>query len=260
MIEALIAGVTNVFVPGVLLALFIGFIVSLIFGVIPGLGSMQAIAIVLPFTFGMNPIVALSLIVALQSCSVTGGSVTACLGGVPGVPSGACTMQDGFPMTKKGEGGRAVGAALCASGLGGLFGGVVLALLIPVAYPIIMAFGSGETGLIALVGLTFISVLTRGSAIRGLACAFVGMLLGLAGAQPLTGIARFNFATTYLYEGFSVIPVMLGLFAIPVVIELSMKGSGAIAEVDEASLKPPFAQVWQGICDVLRHWSLHLRW
>lgn len=184
------AGISQTFLPSVLLAIFAGVVVSLVFGIIPGIGGITAIVMVLPFTFGMDPRVALCLLIALQSCGATGGSVTAVLIGVPGISTSAATLLDGFPLTKKGQGGRAVGAALAASGLGGLAGGVVLALLIPVAYPIVMLFGSGEIGLVAIVGLCFIAVLTRGSTLKGLAAGFMGMLLGLVGAHPLSGVIR----------------------------------------------------------------------
>ena len=116
--------------PTTLVAVFIGMIIALIFGLMPGIGTVVAMVLVLPFTFGLTPVVALALLIAVQSVGCTGGSITAILLGIPGTTVNAATFFDGFPLTKKGQAGRAIGAALCSSAMGGLFGGVILALLI----------------------------------------------------------------------------------------------------------------------------------
>ncbi|MFC1893992.1 tripartite tricarboxylate transporter permease [Chloroflexota bacterium] len=254
------SGILNFFTPSVFLASLAGVVIGLIFGLMPGIGVAAAMAIILPLTFGMDANVALSLLLAVHAVGVTGGSVTAILLGIPGTPLNAATVLDGFPMTKKGQGGRAVGAALCSSGLGGLFGAVILIALIPVAYQTVLAFGSGETLMVSLMGLTFIAVLSRGSTLKGLASGLVGIALGFVGSQAISGVPRFTFGSLYLLEGFTLIPFILGMFALPEVIDLALKGRGTIAEVDKQTVtQTQWSQVWQGAKDVFRHWWLFLR-
>jgi len=238
----------------------VGIIIGLIFGLMPGISILPAMAVLLPLTYGMDPAIALSLLVAVQAVGFTGGSVTAILVNIPGTGSNAATLLDGFPLTKKGQGGRAVGAALCASGLGGLFGGIVLALIIPVAYSVVMLFGSGETALMGLLGLTFIAVLSGDSVIKGFIAGLVGIMISFIGIHGVTGTVRFAFGNLYLYDGLSMIPVILGMFALPEIFELIFKRGGTIAEIDRSVLKQTgWTQVYAGVKDVFRHWVLFIR-
>ncbi len=246
--------------PVVWLVIVGGILIGLIFGLMPGIGVASAMAIVLPLTFGMNPMVALALLMSIHAVGCTGGSVTAILLNIPGTGLNAATLLDGFPMTKKGQGGRAVGAALFASGLGGFFGAVVLALMIPAVRPIVMAFGSAETMLVALTGLTFISVLSTESKVKGLASGLLGMLIGFIGVDPLAGVPRFTMGSMYLYDGIGLIPLVLGMFALTEVIDLTVKARGTIADVDKSAIaQAQLSQVWEGVKDVIRHWKLFIR-
>ena len=260
MVEAIVTGILNFFTSTVLIASLAGVVIGLVFGLMPGIGVTAAMAIILPLTFGLDAEVALSLLLAIHAVGVTGGSITAILLGIPGTGLNAATVLDGFPLTKKGQGGRAVGAALCSSGLGGLFGAVILMAILPVAYQVVLAFGSGETLMVAILGLTFITVLSRESTLKGLISGLVGISLGFVGTQDMSGISRFTFGSLYLFEGFSIIPFILGMFALPEVIELALKGHGTIANVDSvASSQTQWSQVWDGVKDVFRHWKLFLR-
>ncbi len=261
LIEAMIQGISQTLMPTSILAMVIGIVIALIFGVMPGVGTVVAMVLVLPFTFNLSPVMALVLMVAVSSAGAAGGSVTAILFGIPGTVANAATIIDGFPLTKKGQAGRAVAAALTSSAMGGVFGGLILALLIPVAYSIITSFGSGEMFLVMVFGLTFIMVLAQtGSKLKGVAPGLIGMILGLVGSQPYSGMIRFNFGTTYLYEGLPLIPVLLGMFAFPELINLSLKRGASIADVDRAALKQTqFSLMWEGVKDVFRHWKLFFR-
>lgn len=260
MLTAMGAGIGLLFDPIVLLAIIVGVLIGLIFGIMPGIGASSAMAIILPLTFGMDPTVALCLLLAIHAVGCTGGSVTAVLLGIPGDAINAATVLDGYPMTKKGMGGRGVGAALCASALGGFFGAAVIALWIPVVRLIVMAFGSAETMLVALTGLCFISTLSTESKTKGFASALLGMLLGFIGVDPISGVPRFIFGRLYLYEGLGIIPFVLGMFAIHEVIELTVGARGAIADADRSAItQTQMSQVWEGMKDVIRHWKLFIR-
>lgn len=254
------AGLTLVMDPNVILATVLGVVIGLVFGIMPGIGVAPAMAIAIPLTFGMKPMVALALLMAIHAVGCTGGSVTAILLNIPGTGLNAATLLDGFPMTRRGEGGQAVGAALFASALGGLVGALVLALLIPAVRPIVMMFGSAETLLVALVGLCFISLLSSGSIAKGLASGFLGMAFGFVGLDPLIGRPRFAFGSMYLYDGIGIIPFVLGMFALPEIIDLTIQGRETIADVDAESVsRTPLSHIWQGAMQVFRHFWLFLR-
>ncbi len=260
MLEAISAGFTNYFTPSVFLFSLLGVVIGLIFGILPGISSLTAMAIILPLTYGANPLFAIVMLTAIRAVSATGGAITSILINIPGEASSAALCLDGSPMTKKGQGGRAVGAALCASGLGGILGGFVLALLIPVAYPLVLLFGSGETALIGLLGLTFIAVLSQGSVIKGFIAGLLGIILSFIGVHGVTSAIRFTYGNLYLYDGIPLVPLVLGLFAFPEIFDLILKKGGTIADVDRSVIKQTgWPQVYEGMKDVLRHWSLLIR-
>ena len=259
MITAAIQGTLNALSPTVLPYLIGGVLLGLIFGLLPGIGVSAIMAIILPLTYRMDTAPALSLLIAVHAVGVTGGSITSILINIPGTPLNAATLIDGFPMAQQGQGGRATGAALAASGLGGLLGGAVLIILIPVSHPMIMAFGAPETFLIALVGLAFLAVLSKGSTIKGLASGLIGILFSFVGLKGMTTVPRFTFGSLAFYDGISLIPVILGLFALPEVINLAV-AQGTIAKTDDKNLAAmsEWKQVVEGMKDVFRHWKVFI--
>jgi len=255
LIEAILSGFSEFFTFQILMYTLLGVIIGLVFGLMPGIGVIPVMAVLLPLTYNMGSKVAFTLLIAVQAVGFTGGSVTAILVNIPGTAANAATLIDGFPLTKKGQGGRAVGAALCASGLGGILGGIVLALLIPVAYVIVMLFASGETALMGLLGLTFIAVLSKGSTIKGFISGFVGILLSFIGIHDVTGLLRFTFGSMYLYDGIGLIPLMVGIFAFPEIFDLIIKKGGTIAEVDRSIIRQTgWQQITAGMKDVFIYW------
>jgi len=253
----MVDGFASVFKPEVFVFLLAGIPLGLIFGIIPGLGGIVALAILLPVVYGMEPIQGLTLLLATHAVVYTGGSISAVLLNIPGATPNAATVIDGFPMTQKGEGGRAIGAALASSGLGGVFGALVLVALIPAVRPVVLAFGAPETFFLALLGISFIAVLGKGSILKGLIAGGLGLLIALFGFNPMTGEARFSFGTIYLLDGFRLIPLCLGLFAIPEVIELAARG-GTIAKVQRMGLEIR-GDIIKGVKDTFHHWWLLLR-
>ena len=256
MIEAFIQGGLQLFVPITFTLIIVGATVGLILGVIPGLGAIIGCALVLPFIFGAKPEVALPLMVAIASTSVTGGSIPAVLLNIPGTDVNAATLIDGFPMTQKGMGGRALGAALASSGMGGVIGVFMALALMPMVITIVMVFGTPEQFALVLLGIAFIGVLGAGSLTRGFISGLLGILISLIGFQANTGLSRFTFGTTFLYDGIGLIPFALGVFALPELIDLAQRG----AIVQQAKISKRIAQdIMEGVKDIFRHFWLFVR-
>ncbi len=233
----------------------LGTLLGLMIGVIPGIGGLVGLALLLPFTFAMDPYTALAFLVGVQSVTTTSDTIPAVLFGVPGTTGSAATVLDGHPMAKKGEAGRAFGAAFTASVCGGLFGAVVLAISIPILRPFILSVGTPELLAICLLGLTLVASLSYGALLKGLIAAAVGLLLSTIGDEPQTGELRWTFDLLYLWDGLSLVPLALGLFAVPEIIDLGAS-RGTIAG-DQAR-----SQRWQqleGVRDAIRNWWLVLR-
>ncbi len=256
MIEAFFQALQNLGDVWILLFILAGTIWGLVFGLIPGLSGLVGMALFLPFVFGLPAERALPLMVAISAVQFIGGSITAILINIPGTSVNAATLIDGFPMTQKGEGGRALGAALASSGLGGIVSVFLALAMIPVVMFIIMGIVSPDMVFIIVMGLVFIGVLGRSSMVKGLISGGLGLLISFIGFQTVTGIARFSFGSAYLYDGIGLIPLALGIFAIPVIVDLAM-GGGTIAQRRVVGIGAK--EVWEGVKDIFRHWGLWLR-
>ncbi|MFC1905704.1 tripartite tricarboxylate transporter permease [Chloroflexota bacterium] len=257
MLEAFGQGAAGIFQPVVLLVILAGTFVSTILGIIPGLGGVLAIVLILPFVFRADPMVILPLISAIGATSYAGGAMCAILLGVPGTPANAATILDGFPMTRKGEASRAIGAAITASGLGGILPVFFAFLMMPLVIPFVLNFRSAEMAFLILLGLCFLAVLTRGSVIKGLISAGIGLLISCIGFQAKTGVPRFAFGNIYLYDGISITVIILAIFALPLLAELSAGGK-SVAPPNKYAVGT-YRQMLRGIVDVFRHWWLFLR-
>lgn len=252
-----IQGLISLFTLQNFALMLIGITIGFVFGILPGVSGFTAITLLLPLIYGMDPTSALILLLACHSIAVTGGSITAVLLGIPGDSPNAATIIDGFPMTQQGKGGQALGAALMSSLLGGVFGAVVLALTIPLLLPMALAFKSPELFLLIILGILCIVVLSRGSLLKGLISGVLGLVLSFIGYQGRTAMLRFTFDWFYLYDGIKLVPLSLGLFAMPVIIDLAARGA-TIAKTGEGCLIKG-AQVMEGVKDVFRHFWLFLR-
>lgn len=256
MLESLIEAMGNFGRWDLLLAMVAGTAVGNIFGIMPGLSGTTAMIVMLPLVFVLKTDVALFLLLSAHTVSNTGGSLTSILANIPGTAGCAPTCIDGFPMTQKGEAGRAIGAALMSSGVGGVIGALLGLVGIPIVLVIIMALTSSDMVFIILLGLSFIVVLGKGSIVKGLIGGFLGMVLSLFGYQALTGVERFTFGSLYLYSGISLVAVCLGMFALPEAIVVAASGGTIAPPETEAK---GIHGLWQGMVDVFRHWSLFLR-
>jgi putative tricarboxylic transport membrane protein len=253
MIEAAVQGLLLVLEWPTIGYLLLGVAIGFVVGLLPGLGGAVTLALLLPFTFALSPPAAFALLLAVSAVSDTTGDITATLLGVPGEATSAANVLDGYPMTKKGEGGRALGAVLMSSFVGAAFGAVVLALAIPVARPVVLAFGSPEFFMLIVVGLTFIAALGSGAMLKSLIIALLGLLLSTVGVDPQGGVQRFTFGQLGLWDGIGLVPVALGLFAIPEILDLGIRKT-SISEV-----KVKLSGISEGVRDTFRHIWLTLR-
>ena len=248
------SGLHQVFAPGVLGLMLVGIALGFAVGILPGLGGPTTLALMLPFIFTMQPVEAFAFLLGMAAVTATTGDITSILFGVPGEPTTASTIMDGHPMAKNGEAGRALGAALMSSLVGAVFGAAVLALAIPVVRPLVLAFGSPEYFMLAVLGLTFVAALAGDNLLKGLIAAGLGLMLATIGLDPVTGTQRYTFGQHFLWDGIGLVPITIGFFAIPEIIELAVQRS-AIARVDLGRL----GGVMEGVKDTFRHWGLVLR-
>ena len=254
MLEAAMIAFENLMDPMRILFLFLGVLMGLVLGAIPGLGGLVGLAILLPFTFEMDPFQAFAMMIGLISITSTSDTISSVLFGVPGTAASQATILDGHPMAKKGEAGRAFGAAYMASMLGGVFGALVLAVSIPVLRPIVLAFGSPEFFMMGMLGISMVAVLSGNAPFKGLIAGGIGLAVGMVGMDPQTGVLRWVFGQLYLWDGLPLVPVALGIFAIPEIVDLTIRGT-RIADVPTEKMKG----VMVGIKDVFQNWFLTLR-
>jgi putative tricarboxylic transport membrane protein len=234
--------------------MFVGIWLGLIFGILPGLGGMVALAVLMPFIYGMSPFLGLTFLIAAHSLIYTGGAVTAILFGIPPAPGEAATVIDGFPLALQGRGGEAVGAALSASAVGGVYGAAILMVCIWLLADAVLAFGAPEIFVVVCIGVFIISIIGRGSMLKGLISGGLGMVIGLIGYSEVTGMPRATFGWVEIYDGIPIIPLTLGLFAVPEMIALAKRGTIA----SEQQLKCSLRDVWRGAWAPFKYWYITL--
>ncbi len=198
----------------VILALLVGSVGGVLIGAIPGVGPAVAIAILLPATFSMDPIVGLTVLLGIYGSSMYGGAIPAILINTPGTAVNALTTYDGFPMTARGEARRALSLAYSASFFGGIFSVVCLILFAPVLARVAPMFGSREIFLAALLGLILVVIAHRGQSLIAAALACFGIFLNTVGLEPVKYSKRYTFDQSWLSSGVDLIVVVLGLFAL----------------------------------------------
>jgi len=253
MVETFTAAFFQLIEPSHLIFLFTGVILGLLVGILPGLGGIAGLSVLLPFVFGMDASNALAMMIGLLAPLATSDTFPSVLMGIPGTSNSQATVVDGFPMAKKGEGARALGAAFTASMIGGIIGALVLTAAIFAARPVILAMGFGEQLLLVILALSMIGMLTGTSALKGLATCCVGLLLGSLGTAPATGEFRLVFESIYLSDGIPIVIVGLGMFAMPEIIDV-LRRSTRISQTAE------LGHGWiEGFKDVVRHRWIVLR-
>jgi len=230
------------FSPDLLILMIIGLYIGIIAGAIPGLQGGSAIALCLPFTIAMTPLQALIFMMSIFAGAGFGGGVTAVLIGIPGSPAAIATVFDGYQMAKKGLQARALGIALGASTFGSLLGAILLLIFLFPLSRIALDFGPIELVLTISMGLLVIAVVHGTSIAKGLLAGAFGMVLGTVGLAP-SGAPRAMFDIPYLLDGFSFNAALVGLFAVPALV--NMVALEYVAPKQKTAL--PFGEIWRGL-------------
>ena len=212
--DFLSAGLDVFLSPIALIATFAGIVVGLVVGAMPGLGPLMGIILLLPVAIGMPPVAAMGFLIAIFVGGSCGGSVSAILLRIPGTPLAAATLYDGYPMAKKGRASDAIGIAITSSAIGGLIGGIVLVFCAPILARFASNFAPPEYAMLAIMGLFAIVVISGGSVVKGLLSGALGLLIATVGTDSFSTGLRFTFGTNALLNGFHIVAVVVGLFAI----------------------------------------------
>ena len=210
----LLGGFASIASLETLLLMLVGTFGGLIIGALPGLSAFTALAIMLPFTFGMNPISGLCFLVSVYVGGSSGGLISAVLLGIPGTPSSIATCFDGYPMAQQGKSKTALSAAIIASFVGGIFGAIVLSFIGPYIAQFALKLSSYDYFGIILFALTTVSSLAGKNMVKGLMACLLGVCLACVGTDGLSSVYRYTFGITKLSNGFSLVPVLIGLFAV----------------------------------------------
>ncbi|MBI4182667.1 MAG: tripartite tricarboxylate transporter permease [Proteobacteria bacterium] len=212
--DPVLTGLALIADPFNFLLILIGVVIGVLVGALPGLSSPMAVALLMPFTIGLDPIPAIAMMAALYCAGTYGGSITAILINTPGAPPAVATALDGYPMAARGEAGRALGMAAAASVFGGIFSLLVFIVATPLLAKIALSFRPQEYFALALFGLSMLASISGRSSLRNLISGGFGVLAATVGIHLVTGAERFTFGIPYLVEGIGFVPVLIGLFAI----------------------------------------------
>jgi putative tricarboxylic transport membrane protein len=252
-VDTLLQALTELLSLKHLAYMFLGLFVGLLIGILPALGGIAGLSLLIPFIYGMDQVSALAMLIGLLAIMPTGDTFSSILLGIPGGSSSQATVLDGFPLAKKGEAARALSTAFISSMFGGVFGAVVLTGFVFIARPVILAFGSAELFMLALLGLSMVAVLSGRSLVKGIGACCIGLVIGSIGAAPATGEFRMVFDIEYLYDGIPLVVVGMGVFAIPEIVDLMRQNQAIAGEM-------PLGKGWgRGIRDWAQNWFLSLR-
>lgn len=214
MFEQILDGFLSLAHPVTFLHLIGGFLLGLLFSVIPGLTATLAIALLLPFTFGMEVTDALVMVAGIYMAGIYSGSITGITLNIPGAPSGAVTTLDGHALMKKGEGSQALGVGALSSAIGGLIGTVVLVLLAQPISSVALLFQTPDKFSLVLLAIVTVTIVGTGSLLKAAIAMAVGLMISSVGMDPMAPVGRFDFGSYHLIEGVGLLPAVIGLFAI----------------------------------------------
>lgn len=250
------SGMSIVFTPGIFGAMMIGIVAGMVVGLIPGLGGLVAHILLIPFALQMgDPLAAIAMLLGVYAVTVQTDSIPAVMLGVPGTAAALATSLDGYPMSKRGEAGRALASSYFGSIFGTFVATIIFILFLPLLRALVTNFSSPEFFTMVVLGLVMAASLSGASQMRGLLMAGLGLILSTVGQAPGTGDPRFIGDFLYLWEGLPIIPILLGLFGVPEIIDLaarnrSIAGSAAVEKI---------SGLWDGMMDCVRNWWLIIR-
>jgi len=251
--EVVWQGMSGILQTKPLMIMLTAVVLSSVFAALPGVGSSTLLAMSIPLAMTLQPYECIALMLGITIISNTANTFPSVLIAVPGGAGSQATIIDGYPMARKGEANRAFGAAFTASVLGGLFGAVVFLLSLPIVAPLVLLLGSPELLMLVLWGLSAVGILSGKTPIKGLMAAAFGLGVALVGTEVRTGIERFTFEGYYLSNGVHIALVGLGMFAIPELIDLSIRRT-SISETGKLG-----SGLWQGCKDAFKNWWLVIR-
>ena len=242
--------------PQIILSIAFGVLGGLFIGAMPGLTSTMAIALLVPVTFAMEPVHGLALLMGVYCGAISGGFVASCLLNIPGTPSSAATCLDGFPMSKNGQAPRALALAAYSSILGGCLSGLCLVVIAPTLARFALRFGPWEYFALVIFTFSCVSSLSSGSTLKSFLAAGFGMTLALVGTDPSNGVVRFSFGLEELDSGFNVLPALIGVFAIPQLLE-DVDEIGSSSQLLDVKLKfsdfmSAGRDIWRRKIDLIR--------
>ncbi|GAA3041516.1 hypothetical protein GCM10010464_01530 [Pseudonocardia yunnanensis] len=263
--EALVGSLAQVFQLQTLLLMLVGIALGFAVGILPGLGGAVTLALMLPFTVGLEPVQAFAFLLGMLAVTSTAGDITSVLFGVPGEATSAATVLDGHPMTKRGQAGRALGAVLSASALGAAFGAIVLVAIIPIVRPLVLSFGPAEFFVLTVLGLTFVVALSGKQMLKGLLMATFGVLVAMVGIDAQEGVPRYAFGELYLWAGIPLVPLVVGLFGGTELLQLMLsrrsisRAEAEAATAGASSASGDLSGLGRGVRDSFAHWWLVVR-
>lgn len=220
MLNNIVAGLGALCTVPALVGIFFGTVIGLIVGSLPGLNDSITMAVLMPMTFGMEPTLAMGLLIGIYCASATGGSIPAILLKIPGTASASVTAFDGYPMAQQGKAGKALGIATMSSWVGGMVSAIVLLTLCPFLAQQSLRFGPPEYFMLTVLGFASVIGMAGDNVGKSLIAIAFGLLIGCIGMDPQTGSSRFTYGNMYLFDGISLVPMLIGLFGITSLMEL----------------------------------------
>ena len=249
--EALAAMGSIVFDVNLLFLIFATTILGVIIGVLPGLGSTTGAALLLPFTLTMEPVHAITVLTTIYVSATFAGSITAILINTPGTSAAAATTFDGYPLAQRGEAGRALGIAVVASTIGGIFSVIVLCIAAPMLARVAYEFRPPEYFALTVFGLSMLASISAGGAVKNIIGGVFGVWLATIGAERVTGIERYTFGHYELYEGLAFVPVFIGLFAMSELLMQSKRLKDVAEAIGLKAVKLPtkedYKKIWRTV-------------
>lgn len=256
MLEAAIEAAQHLFSPGPLLVMLLMLPISLISGLMPG-GNLPVAVVLLGFAGYVDPWITVTAVVFFLAASDITEPVPSILMGIPGARSAQATILDGYPMAQKGLAGVALGASYMCTLVGGVIGALALLVALPISRELLKLFGSAEFFLLSLLGLLCVAVVSAGAFVKGVLTAAFGLAIAMIGFSPIGGVVRANLGLDYLWDGVPLVPIVIGLFALPEVIDLVVANTPIARERLETMLKEADRDVYRGMREALNNkWLL----
>lgn len=233
---------------------FIGVVAGVFIGCLPGLTSVMGVALLIPVTFGMDPVAGLAMLGGVYCASTYGGAISAILLNIPGTPSACVTTMDGYPLALKGESGRAISMATLGSCFGGLFSTFILLFIAPPLAKISLLFSAHEYFLLSLLGITIIASFSDESVIKGLMAGTLGLFMSVVGMHPMTGFMRFTGGMAFLVDGIPLVVALIGFFSLPEVLNMVADKSN-----DRKGILAYTGNPLRYFKEILSHWSVIIK-